>query len=461
MQQHLTLIKGDKSGDDTEYRDFLPVNMSGVVRPMFGAAGYMLQQPGLTLHGAGVGVDRGGIWNERLSTHFRVSGSSLITVTATGQSATLGSVSGTGTASLPYSFNTQGVITGGKFWLYDATAGFREVTDTDLGSPIDGIWIDGYYFMTDGEYLFHTDLADESAIDPLKFATAEFMPDASLGIGKTADNKAMVFGRYSIEYFANVATANFAFQRIATRAIKAGIVGTHCKAEILDRWFILGGRKEEDVSVHVVGVGSIEKIASREVDKVINKYTEAQLSACSMEPRVEDDAQYLILHLPNETLLYNLQIARVAGNESAWTELKSIGNWRGVHGIFEPRLGKWVYGDKLGPNLGVLDNSVSTHYGNIAEWVLTTPFTYLDSKSIDMLEIETVSGQNTSDDATVFLSLTYNGVTYGKEVTMTYGKPGAFNQRFIQRRLGYVRDWVGFKLRGSTKSRMSFSQRGD
>ena len=45
------------------------------------------------------------------------------------------------------------------------------------------------------------------------FATAEFMPDDSLGVAKTQDNKVAVFGRYTIEYFQNVATENFAFQR--------------------------------------------------------------------------------------------------------------------------------------------------------------------------------------------------------------------------------------------------------
>ena len=58
-EQTINFIKGDKHGSETDYRDALPVNMSGVVRPMFGAAGYMLQQPGLTQYATGSGVDRG------------------------------------------------------------------------------------------------------------------------------------------------------------------------------------------------------------------------------------------------------------------------------------------------------------------------------------------------------------------------------------------------------------------
>ena len=271
-----------------------------------------------------------------------------------------------------------------------------------------------------------------------------------------------MFNRYTIEYFINVATANFAFTRVVTRAVKAGIVGTHCKAEILDQWFIMGGRKEEDVAIHVVGVGSVTKVSSREVDKVINQYTEDELSTAVLEARVEDDYQYLIVHLPNEVLLYNVKVGSAVGYEQAWSILKTdvLGDdpWRAKFGIFEPRKGVWVYGDKLDATIGILDNTVGTQYGEIAEWVLKTPFIYLEAQSVDQLEIEIIPGFTTTSDATVFVSLTYDGFTYGKEFPMQYGTPSDFRNRFIKYRFGYVRDWFAFKFRGATRSRMAFSR---
>ena len=71
--------------------------------------------------------------------------------------------------------------------------------------------------------------------------------------------------------------------------------------------------------------------------------------------------------------------------------------------------------------------------------------------------METIPGSSVvDDDATVALSLTYDGIHYGKEWFQLYGNALDYNQRFIIRRLGYVSDWVGFKFRGATKSRMSF-----
>ena len=458
----INLVKGDKIGSETDYRDYLPVNMSGVIRPILGAAGYMLEQPGLTQYGTGFGVDRGGLWNERFSEHYRLSGEKFISVGADGSTVELGAVFGSDTCSLPYSFNTQGIVANGQFYLYDPTNGFRQVLDSDLGNPIDAVWVNGYYFFTDGEFLYHTDITDESSISPLKFATAEFMPDPSLAVAKTSDNKVAVFGRYSIEYFIDAAQSNFAFRRVQERAKKIGIVGTHCKCEMLDQFFIMGGRKEENISIHVVGVGSITNIASREVDKIIGKYTEQELSTSVLEARVEDDYHYLIVHLPNETLLYNVEMGQAVGPEQAWSILKTdvAGDlqWRAKHGVFEPRKGVWVYGDKRDSTLGILDETVATHYGDIVEWLIYTPFTYLETASIDDLEIEVMPGHTVTDDAGVFVSMTFNGVTHSNEYVMQYGKPGEYGKRFIRYRFGYVSDWFAFKLRGASRSRMAFAK---
>lgn len=462
MKQTLNLIKGDSVGADTDYRDALPVNMTAVLKPILGAAGYMMQSPGLTQYATGLGVDRGGLWNERQESHYRVSGTNIISVGAAGSTTDLGVVGGSDTVSLPYSFNTQAVITNGKMFLYDSSAGLREVTDTDLGDPIDGIWVDGYYFLTDGEFIYHTDISDESSIDPLKFATAEFMPDKSLGLGKTQDNKVIVFGRYTTEYFVNDASENFAFSRVQTRAVKIGIVGTHAKTEMGDKWYLLGGRKDEAVSVHVLGVGAAQRVATREIDKIIGQYTEAQLAGAVVESRSEDGYSFLIIHLPNETLQFNETVSKAAGIEQAWTIVKSdtTGDlpWRAKHGLFDPRKGVWVYGDKRDATIGVLDESVSTHYGDMVEWVLDTPFTYIEAMSINELDVETVPGFTTEDDATVFVSLTYNGVTHGTEFIELYGEPSDYSKRFIVRRLGYVNAWFSFRLRGVSRSRMAFAR---
>jgi hypothetical protein len=457
----LPLIKGDKVSSDIDYRDALPVNMYAVNREILGGNGYMICYPGLSLVATGDGIDRGGFYNDRFETQYRVSGTNLIKVNTNGTTTTLGTIPGTKQAAMSYSFNTQSVVADGKMFLYDATTGFRGVTDSDLGTPLDIVWVDGYYFLTDGEFIYHTNLSDESAIDPLKFATAEFMPDRSLGLGLTQDDKVIVFGRYSTEYFVNAATENFAFQRVESRAQKIGIVATHAKCESGGKWYITGGRRDDSLGVHIITVGGTEKASTREIDKILKQYTEPQLLDMRMECRTEDDTTFILVHLPNETLCFNESIAKTLGKSNAWTILKTdvAGDspYRGINGVFDARLGEWIYGDKLTGNIGKLDESVFTHYGDTVEWLLYTPFAKLETFSIDEMELETLPGFAGSDDATVAVSLTYDGETYGKEWFQLYGSPNNRSQRFILRRLGYVADWVGFKLRGATKARMSFA----
>jgi len=456
----LTLIKGDETESNVDYRDQLPVNMYAVEKDILNAKGYMLTYPGLDSFGTVIGLDRGAIYNERQTNHFRVSGIKFIEISTGGISTTLGTISGTKQVALPYSFNTQAIIADGRMWLYGPTDGFVEITDSDLGNPIDGVWVDGYYFLTDGEYIYHTDIDDETSIDSLQFSTALFSPDPTLGVSKTQDNKVMVWGRYSLEYFVNVATDDFAFQRIETRAQKIGIVATHAKCEAKGQFYITGGREKESVAVYIITVGKATKISIREVDKLIAKYTEPELIDMRMESRVEDDVTFITIHLPDITLCFNDTIFNKFGKEVAWSILKtgtSTTTYRGINGIFDSRISNWIYGDKFSNIIGKLDKSICTQYGNKIEWLLYTPFLNIETKSIDSLEIETIPGFNIVDDATVAISATYNGIIYSQEQWITYSTINDYSKRFIIRRLGYVRDWIGFKFRTVTSSRMAFA----
>lgn len=399
----ITLLQGQEAASNTQYVAALPVNVSGILMPIMGAAGYMQQEPGLTEYGTGAGVDRGGVWNARMNQLFRVSGSSLISVDASGTSTVLGTTT-IGLigpqAAMPYSFNTQAIIVDGKYFLYDPINGARRVLDPEVGLPIDAVWVDGYYFFTDGEYLYHTDLEDEEAIDPLKYASAEFSPDATLGVSLTTDDKVIVWNRFTIEFFENTANEFFAFTRIKSRTIQFGLVGTYCKAQIGGDWFFMGGPAQGNTSIYLLGVGTAKNLASREVDKLIALYNETELALCSLETRIVDNYPEVIVRLPDYTLKLNLKVASAAGVEQAWSILQSgtaeATPYRAIHGVYDTRRAQWVYGDTIDDRLGYLDPGVATHYEDLIECVLYTPFIYLETQSIDSLMIQTIPGFSSS-----------------------------------------------------------------
>ena len=461
MEITLPIMRGDNIADNADYRDSLPVNYTVIMKPVRGANGYLRTHPGIRSFATGLGKDRAGYWNERQSRLFRVSGQNLIQVEDNGTIVDLGAVTGTDRASMAHSFDSQSIVADGKWWLYDGTS-LTQQTDTNLGTPIDHTWIDGFYFFTDGESLYHTSALDETQIDPLDFATSEFSPDPTLAVDRTSDNLVIVFNRYTTEWFRNVATDNFAFQRLQNKAIKCGVVGTHAETEMESQFYVLGGGREEDISVHILAGGAYQSIASKEVDEIIGSYTETELKDAVLETRVEGrESRFVMVRLPNHTLLYNKAVAEKLGADQAWTIVKSQietdGAWRGVNGALKPDVG-WLYGDTTTTDIGVLDFTIATQYDEPVETILYTPLVDLETMSIDEIELDTIPGhQLSSDDVTCAISATTDGVTFGTEYWELYGEQYNYKTRFIMRRGGYVDNFIGYKIRYVGVERLAFS----
>ncbi len=453
----IPILQGDKI--DVEYRDNLLVNMTAINKQVRGANGYISTVDGVSDLVDGVGADRGGVYNERFLSQYRVSGSSLIEINNDGTITTIGNISGNGQCSFAQSFNTQAVVTDGNLYLYDPSNGLVQVTDSDLGNPISVTWIDGYYFFTDGEFLFHTDINDETSIDPLKFATSEFSPDKTKAVDKTSDNQVIAFNRFTTEFFVNRATENFAFQRLSGQAVRCGIVGTHAVTEMSDLYFTLGNSKGQSITFNIIRAGSAQGFSNREIDKILAEYTESELSTAILESRRKDQQDFVICHLPRHTLLYNHTIAGSYGSDTAWSILKAGTRdqvYSAINGVFDPRLSKWIYGHVSSKKIGYVNDKIGSVFGVDAEVEFYSPLIQMGDKSIDKIEIAITSGF-VDNKTTVAMSRTEDGVIYGRERWQLYSNPSDYNKRFIAHRVGYVKNFVGLKYRAVSGSKLSFS----
>ncbi len=458
----LPLIKGNRNAD-LDYRDNLPVNFTAVSRQVKGDDGYLLTHDGLTEFASTNGVARGGVFNERFNQHYRVSGNQFEQISANGDVETIGIISGTSICSFANSFNTQAILSDGKYYLWDG-ATLTQVLDPELGVPIDITWFRNIYVMTDGESLFQTDINNEYSISPLKYSSSEFASDPIIGVARNDQNQILAFNRYSTEYFyfnASAPSGTSVLQVITGKAIKVGIVGTHCKTELDGLFFILGGRKEESPSIHAITGSQVQTVASREVDKLISQYDELELSTVVLESRVVDRDKFIIVHLPNETLLYNLTIAKKVGNEGAWTIIKSGVEidepWRGKFGIFDPRASKWIYGDIKENKLGYLDVNLAAQYGEQVECICYTPImTGLETLSVNNFELDTITGY-AIPEMTCFNAYSSDGVTWQQERTTVVSEQDNYNRRFIVRDIFYVREDFSMRFRFTSKYKMAFS----
>ena len=131
----VSLLRGDKVDNNTDYRDSLPVNYYAVLRDIYGVKGYFLNFYGLTSIGNGQGKSRGSIWVARpqFEGHYRVSGQSLIKIESDGEVTVLGTIQGNGQASLTYSLNNLAIVADKRLYYYNPTDGLRQINDADIG----------------------------------------------------------------------------------------------------------------------------------------------------------------------------------------------------------------------------------------------------------------------------------------------------------------------------------------
>jgi len=471
----VTLIKGDTFDSvKVDYRDTLPVNMYAIPRQILGAAGYMQQIHGLTEFGNSSGVSGGGIWctAEGFENHYRVQGSDFVSVSSSGLVAVLGTVSGTGQATIWFSFNNVAIVRDNRLWYYNPAQGFREIVDNPIlgsvvGNPISGCYVSSIMFLTDGERVYHSQF-DEFGGQPAEEvwltsaeAVPEFVADYTYALRQAENDELIAFGSRSIEHFYLTGSEGFAFSPLNQKATRLGVVGSHSMGLMSGKWYLVGRQQESAPSVYIYTAGSFQKVASREIEQILSAYTESKLETITVDCVVQDDVEMVIIQLPDMTIMYNQTIAQSAGKNASWSILKTDttgGNpYRAKDFVQDPRINQWLVGDLRDGTLGVFDDGVATHYGDIAEWLLFTPFVKGETLSIDEIEIETIAGiVNNTEDANVFVSITQDGRQYGVEYNMNYGYRYDYNQRFIAYALGYIRHWVGFKFRGATRNRMSF-----
>ena len=324
----IPILSGIYADTESEYRVAYPINMIPVPMKQGISAGYMKPAEGIIQFGTSSGADRGGInWNGE---YYRVMGSSLLKIDSSGVATTIGDVGDDGNlVTLTYSFDRLAIASNSNLFYYNTTIGLIQVTDVDLGTVTDLTWVDGYFMTTDGEYLVVTDLADPTAVNPLKYGSSEASPDPVTALLKLR-NEIYALNRYTIEVFSNVGTAGFPFQRIESAQVERGCVGTHACSVFMESIAFIGGAEKEAVSIWMSGNASSIKIATREIDQILSGYTETQLSEALVETRVDKNHEFLYIHLSDKTLVFDGKSTSVFG-QPVWFVLSSNINGEGIY----------------------------------------------------------------------------------------------------------------------------------
>lgn len=458
----VSILKGIYTDANADFRVAYPRNMVPVPMDHGISSGYLRPSEGLVEFATGPGIDRGGInWNGVM---YRVMGNSLVRVASDGTVTDLGFIAGADLVTFDYSFDRLSIAGGGSLYYFNGS--LVQVTDPDLGAVLDVIWVDGYFMTTDGEFLVVTELNDPTAVDPLKYGSSEVDPDPIVAIKKLR-NEPHALNRYTIEVFNNVGGAGtFPFQRNEGAQMQRGTVGTHACCvfthgtdEVIA---FVGGGRNEPCAVWI-GLNSVTvKISTREIDMILKGYDETTLSGVLLESRMDDSRQYLMLHLPDQCLMYDAA-ASAAFELPIWMVLTSsivgLGQYRARGHVW--CYGKWIAGDPLAARLGELDSSISTHYGAVTGWEFSTQILYNASKGaqIHCLELVALPGRvPLGADPIIWTSYSLDGVTWSQEKSCPAGKQGDRLRRITWERQGDMRNWRVQAFRGTSDAFISFAR---
>lgn len=440
----IPLIFGIAADNQAEFRRSLPVNLEVVATDSRIAAAQFRAPSGAINLATAAGVDRGGyLYQGEL---YRVNGTSLNKIGADGSVTPLGTIPGEGQCGFDEGFGRL-IIRGGGTLSYLTGTALTQVTDPDLGTCLDAIWIDGYTMTTDGEFVIVTELNDPTAVNPLKYGSAEEDPDEITGLIKVG-NEAHALGRHSIQVFRNIGGNGFPFAPVRGATISIGCVGPDAKCLYADTFAFVGSARDEAIGVYLAGQGGATRISDRLIDDELAAV--ADPASIILENRSWRGERRLLVHLPAKTLCFHANATK-ALQEPVWTVLHSGRGqpYRLRNAVLAG--GGIVVGDLNSGSVGLLSDEVSTHFGEAVEWQFDAGLLYNEARGgiLHALELVGLPGRGPFGlDAKAYLSLTRDGQVFSEEREFSMGQAGQRATRMAIRPRAMFRNYLGLRFRG-------------
>jgi len=447
----IPIVSGIYTDNGPDFRQSYPVNLQPVSMQNGISAGYLRPSDGIVQFSTGPGIDRGGIeWN---GVCYRVMGENLVSIASNGTVTLIGSVGNGGQVSMDYSFDLLAIASNNRLYYWDpANGALTLVTDPDIGAVVDVVWVDGYFMTTDGEFLVVTELNNPTQVNPLKYGSSEVDPDPVVGLVKLR-NEIYAINRNTIEVFDNVGSEFFPFQRIDGAQIQKGAIGTHAACVFMEQIAFVGGGRNEQISVYLGSNATATKIATREIDEILENYTTAQLEQVLIEARVFKNQQLLYVHLPDRTLVFD-GVASNAVNQPVWSvntsSLSGFSQYRAQNFVY--CYDRWIVGDPESNSIGRFDENVSSHWGNPVRWEFGTTILYNESFGavIHQLELIALTGSiAVGINPKISTSYSLDGRSWSQPKFISVGTNGE-RKRIVWFQQGFMRNWRIQKFNGTS-----------
>jgi hypothetical protein len=461
----IPLATGTYTDSGAEFRTSYPRNLVPVIKETGISKMFMRTAEGLTRFDVAAptlaGFDRGAInWQ---GVCYRVIGTNFVSVDLNGVVTVIGQVANDGLpVAMAYGYPNQGIgIVSAKSFYFYVNGTVQPVTNTNVGLPIDLLWMGGYFVLCDGTYSYVTDLNNQFNINSQKYGSDSNSPDPLNGTLKFR-NELYLCNRYTIAVMDNVGGTGYPFQENEGATIQKGVIGPQAKCITSQGFAFVGSAQDEAPSVFLsVGLGIANKIASREVDIALAQYSEAQLAGCTLEYRAEKDQQFIYLHLPNETFVYDVATSQKAG-DFIWFMLDSsvdgTGTWRAWHPIY--CYGKFLFGDKIDQRIGFIDLTTAQQYGVNTRWQFDVVFAYNSAHGVIVNSMEMIGTYGRAalgEKPTMSMQYTDDGLVWSMPRFVSTGAQGQTKKRAQWRPQHAFKDFRGYRFGGNNASPAAFA----
>ena len=439
-----------------DFRTSYPINMVPVPKSTGISAGYLRPAEGIIETITGPGVSRGAIyWKDLI---YSVMGTRLVSIGSDNTVTDIGEVTGTDRVTFTYGFNNLAIAANKLLYLYNSTDGLRQVTDTDLGFVYDVTWIDGYFMTTDGEFLVVTELNDPTQVNPLKYGSSESDPDPIVAL-QVLRNEVYALNEYTIEVFQNRGGEGFPFQRNAGAKIPKGCVGTHANCVFMEQIAFIGGGYNEAPSIYLGLNGRTQKIATREIDQILQTYTRQELATAFLQEKVDQGHQHLVVQLPRHTLVFDGAAVEPTG-KLIWFNLSSeivgTGKWKADSLIWA--YDRWNTFHTETAQIGHLTNTVSTQWGEKVGWRFGTTVLYNEANGVLFHELELISLTGSTafgKEPIIWTQYSEDGVTWSTEKYIDAGKTGERQKRLVWFKQGKMQKRRMQRFRGNSDAHVA------
>lgn len=406
--------------------------------PIFGV-------PGLVQFSTcGAGPVRG-MWN-MAGVLYVVSGGSLYSVSSAGVSALLGGViSGTGNVSMADNGTQLCIVNGTNGYIYSVSGGFQLIIDPNFNPAGTVTFFDNYFVFTHTgtNEFFISESLDGTTYSALAFASAEVSPDLTVSVVNQQENL-LIFGQTTIETWYDSGDVNFPFNRYDGATIERGCIAPLTTIKEDNSVFFLG----DDLIFYRLNGVVPTRVSTHAIESAWSLYPLQSDATCFS--LTWQGHKWVVLTFPsgNATWVYDIATGlwheRISFNQSG----SSMMRWRG--NAYCTIYNKQLVGDAFTGQIGYLDATTFTEYGNTLQAFMISPVTHSDRHRIFAqrfeLDVESGVGLNTGQGSDPQIMLDWSddgGRSFSSlQLWQSIGKIGAYTQRLRWLRLGQFRNRV-------------------